>query len=172
MLTAGSSLAVFTCLASGFAGVLSEKLLKGGGGDDSIHIANIKLYTFGVIVNGFSAVMRQMMTDPNNPFNVFGGFNRYAILAAFMSACTGLMTALVLKYFDVLIKSFSTTAAMVLMYITSIVFFGKNLSLPFSCAVAVLATAVYIYNIIARELEEARTLLCKHTPETTPLKGI
>ena len=155
----GSLMVLITCCSSSFAGVFSEKLLKGGGGDDSMHVANIKLYTFGLLVNGSLALAKQIAFHPDDPVGLFSGFNNYAIVTAFGSAMTGLMTAVVLRYFDMIVKSISVSVAMLTIYTSSIFILGKPVTLQFTLAVCTISIAIYVYNVIARDMKELQTSL-------------
>jgi len=155
-MTFGSLLVVFTCFMSAFAGVLSEKLLKGGGGDDSMHVANIKLYAFGVLVNGGLAFGKQAAFSPSAPLAIFDGFNTYATMTAMGSALTGLMTAVVLRYFDIIVKSIAASVSMITVYMASIVFIGKPVTIQFTLAVCTISSALYVYNIVSPELVALR----------------
>ena len=60
---------------------------------------------FGVGVNFVVALGKQVYSNSSDPLGLLHGMNAYAWLSALLVACCGLMTSIVMKYFDVVIKA-------------------------------------------------------------------
>ena len=91
----GLVFAVIACCTSSFAGVYTEKLMKGD--SDSIHFQNLKLYLWGVASN---VAVLGYQGQLANLSNVFEGFNTAAYMVILIQASNGLVVSWLLKVRD------------------------------------------------------------------------
>lgn len=100
------------------------------------------------------AFFKQMAFAPDNPFGMFHGLTAYPLLTALGQAFCGLMVAMILKYFDILIKSICSAVAMLTTYASSVLFVHKPITMNFTVAVCIIGVAVYIYNVMGQMLKK------------------
>lgn len=107
--TVGYFFVILNSFAAGAGGVLSEKLLKGGTCEDSIHWQNMQLYFFGLL---YGLVMSLAFPGEAGS-GFFSGFNvwAYACVAAF--ALGGIIVSFILKYMDNFAKCFVAALAII-----------------------------------------------------------
>ncbi|CAF0965248.1 unnamed protein product [Rotaria sordida] len=136
-------LAVVTgCTLSGLAGVYFEKILKSN--DVSVWICNIQLGIFGII---FGTITMYLSDGPEVKEKGFlYGYTNMVWTATLVQSVGGLIVALVVKHADNILKSFATSAAILLSCIVSIVLFDFQLTLLFTLGAALVIFSIFLYS--------------------------
>jgi len=139
----GFSAVVTSCIASGFAGVYFEKILKGSKG--SVWLRNIQLGLFGAL----SGVAGVIINDGKEVMEK-GFFYAYSPLVwaiIFIQACGGLLVAVVVKYADNILKGFATSISIILSTVVATYLFNFEVTLLFAFGAALVIWAVYLYSL-------------------------
>ncbi|GJN88433.1 hypothetical protein Rhopal_001399-T1 [Rhodotorula paludigena] len=141
--------AVFcACMTSGLAGVYFEMVLKGSKAD--LWIRNVQLSFFSllpalmaVFAPGVSLVGGPAKPNPTAGQPIFANFGGWAWAVVF----GGLVTALVIRYSDNIMKGFATSLAIVLSFCAGIILFDFNVTLSFLVGSAMVVASTYLYNL-------------------------
>lgn len=136
---------LLACCCSGFAGVYFEKILKHQSSKTSLWERNIQM---GIISGSFGLVAvfsNDAESIAQNGF--FHGYRPIVWIAIAVNALGGLLTAVVVKYADNILKAFATSIAIVLSCILSIFLFDKIPTLSFLLGAFLVNVAVYIYGV-------------------------
>jgi len=141
-MTLSGVLALFTaaCL-SGLAGVWFEKMLKDS--KVSIWVRNIQLGLFSIVFASFSIGLE------NTDLDMFSGFDAWVLAVIVLSACGGLLVAVVITYADNIVKGFATSISIIVTSVICIFVpaFQFNPSLMFLMGTCVVMTACSMYNL-------------------------
>ena len=132
-----------SCIASGFAGVYFEKILKGSAG--SVWLRNVQLGLFGAV----SGVAGVILNDGNRIMEK-GFFYAYSPLVwaiIFIQACGGLLVAVVVKYADNILKGFATSISIILSTVVATYLFKFQVTVLFVLGAALVIWAVYLYSL-------------------------
>lgn len=129
------------CCTSGFAGVYFEKVLKGS--EISVWVRNIHLAIIGVVMGLFGMYMRDGEKVASLGF--FYGYNGVVWLLIIVQAGGGLLVAAVVKYADNILKAFSTSVAILLTALVSVVFFNFGVSSLFFVGAFMVVYAIFLY---------------------------
>eukprot|EP00123_Amoebidium_parasiticum_P015307 comp22887_c0_seq1/m.36177 comp22887_c0_seq1/g.36177 ORF comp22887_c0_seq1/g.36177 comp22887_c0_seq1/m.36177 type:complete len:340 (-) comp22887_c0_seq1:692-1711(-) len=129
------------CMTSGFAGVYFEKILKGS--TTSVWVRNVQLALFGGGL-GLVAVWWNDGAAVSEKGFFFGYYSIVWVVVA-INSLGGLITAVVVKYADNILKAFATSVAIVLSTILSVLFMGFQVSLLFIFGAGLVMGAVYLY---------------------------
>jgi UDP-sugar transporter A1/2/3 len=144
----GLAFVMMACCSSGLAAVWFESMLKGGDGGGtkkkvfSLWIRNVQMSIPSIIISFLS-----LITDLEG-ITAKGYHHNYTIwtvLAIFLMAFGGLVTALVVKYADNILKGFATSFAIIISCVISILFMGFELTYMFSFGVVLVSLATYLY---------------------------
>lgn len=130
------------CMTSGFAGVYFEKILKGS--NTSVWIRNVQLAMFGGLF-GLGAVA---WTDGNevSQRGFLVGYSPIVWTVIAINSLGGLVTAVVVKYADNILKAFATSVAILLSTILSVIFLGFVVSFLFLVGALLVMLSVYLYS--------------------------
>ena len=137
--------AVLTICSSslaGLAGVVIEKMMKGKK-RISIFQQNMWLNFWGAILNFLCLVVENGRSFPQRMSLIH--FNVYALLTVANTIVMGLVTVGILKVLSSVVKSFTSSASLVLTSILSSILFDVELNTVFYLAVFNLSIAVYLY---------------------------
>ena len=139
------------CFTSGFASIYFEWVLKGGqaGGTSQplpwydIWVRNFQLALFasagaavGVAGGDHSSVEAS---------GLFQGFTPLVWMVVFLQAFGGIVTALVIKFADNILKNFATAVSIVSSVIVSSLFLGFEVTIGFVVGAALVMAAVVLY---------------------------
>lgn len=140
------------CFTSGLAGVYFEKVLKGSQAD--LWIRNVQLSLFSLV----PAVL-PVLFAPATPSSAPGGAGLLAFLAApfahfnvwawatvAIQVLGGLVTAVVIKYSDNILKGFATSLSIVISFLVSVGFFGYQITPAFVLGSSTVLGATWMYN--------------------------
>ncbi|RLN51830.1 hypothetical protein BBJ29_002423 [Phytophthora kernoviae] len=142
--TKGLLAVVAACVCSGFAGVYFEKILKGAGSTTTLWERNVQMCFLGLALSGGGLVYNDFASIINQGF--FYGYRPVVWAAICMSAFGGLLTAVVVKYADNILKAFATSIAVVLSVIMSIFVFDKVPTGQFVVGAILVNGSVYAYS--------------------------
>ena len=137
------------CLMTAFAGVNFEKILKGT--SQSIWLRNIQLGFIGC-TSGYLTLLLDNngeIFDDNGGF--FQGYDWVVWLIILLQSLGGLMVAVVIKYTDNILKSFSTSNSIILSCMASVYFFDFQLSWEFVTGASLVMLSVCLYSYSTQE---------------------
>lgn len=131
------------CCLSGFAGVYFEKILKNTA-EVSLWLRNIQLSAIAIPFG----LVQVFMTDFNtiNEKGFFYGYSLITWIVILLQAQGGLLTAVVVKYSDNIMKGFATSLAIILSCIISIYAFDFQLTTQFSIGAAFVIGSLFLFN--------------------------
>jgi len=136
-------LSVFiTCLCSGFAGVYFEKILKKS--KVTLWARNVQLALFSVIPGYFIGCLL-IDGDEIREHGFFGGYNRWTVLSVICQSLCGIITAIVVKYADNILKGFANSISIILSCVVSYFFFDFHITLVFDIGVCIVIFSSYLY---------------------------
>lgn len=139
----GFSAVLTSCLASGFAGVYFEKILKGSKG--SLWLRNIQLGLFGTLSGIAGVLIKDGAAVAEKGF--FFAYSPMVWGVILIQACGGLLVAVVVKYADNILKGFATSISIILSTIVAIYLFSYHVTLLFVFGAAMVIWAVYLYSL-------------------------
>jgi len=136
----GFFLCVIYAVLSAFAGIYTEKLLKGS--RQSIHLQNMEIYFWSLFVNGAIAAW-----NGTNLFSMdfFRGYDTLTWTVILNGALMGQCVSFVMKYADNIVKVFAASLAMLISTLLSFLFFGFVPSPPMLIGCAVVSVSLYLY---------------------------
>ncbi|KAL8210405.1 hypothetical protein R6Q57_007137 [Mikania cordata] len=133
------------CL-SALAGVYTEFLMKKN--NDTLYWQNIQLYTFGAIFN-----MGRLFLDDfrggfeNGPWwdRLFNGYTITTWLVVLNLGSTGLLVSWLMKYADNIVKVYSTSMAMLLTMVLSVLLFTFKPTLQLLLGIIICIMSLHMY---------------------------
>lgn len=137
----GFSAALGACVLSGFAGIFFEKMLKTS--DLSVWMRNIQLSLLSLPLS----LITSLISDGSeiNQKGFFFGFDFFVVFLVTLTACGGLIVAVVVKYADNILKGFATSLAILLSCLVSIYLFSFQLTLQFALGTLLVIMSVFLY---------------------------
>lgn len=141
MCTAG-----MVCL-SGFAGVLIERQLKNQGATKQLSLweRNVQLSVWGVLFASMALVSRDSAKVLSGGF--FQGWSPFAVIVVMLQSVGGLVTAVVVKFTDTIIKGFAVGLSVVITALCSWALFDTQLTLTFACGATIVLASIFFFNI-------------------------
>ncbi|TFK72741.1 hypothetical protein BDN72DRAFT_762908 [Pluteus cervinus] len=134
------------CLTSGLAGVYFEMVLKGSKAD--LWVRNVQLSLFSLI----PALMPIIYATPSNYSqggilaDLFRNFGLWAWATVGIQVFGGLVTAVVIKYSDNILKGFATSLSIIFSFLASVVLFEFTITPSFIIGASVVLVATWMYN--------------------------
>ncbi|PLW24307.1 hypothetical protein PCANC_27005 [Puccinia coronata f. sp. avenae] len=130
------------CFTSGLAGVYFELVLKSSTKVD-LWIRNVQLSLFSLLPALFTA----LVASSSSPEPMLAHFGFWAWATILTQVVGGLVTALVIKFADNILKGFATSLSIILSTVAGVFLFDT--ALPFGSAVgaSVVLMSTYCYNI-------------------------
>ncbi|GAA5833033.1 hypothetical protein JCM5353_005443 [Sporobolomyces roseus] len=144
------------CLTSGLAGVYFEMVLKGSKADLWIRNVQLSFFSllpalFAVFLPGFSMVgggtPARSAAPPEERQAIFANFGGWAWSVVLIQVFGGLVTALVIRYSDNIMKGFATSLAIVLSFVAGVILFEFQVTTSFLVGTAMVVAATYLYNL-------------------------
>nr|XP_019011181.1 solute carrier family 35 (UDP-sugar transporter), member A1/2/3 [Kwoniella pini CBS 10737]OCF49962.1 solute carrier family 35 (UDP-sugar transporter), member A1/2/3 [Kwoniella pini CBS 10737] len=141
------------CMTSGLAGVYFEFILKSSSGSappPDLWIRNTQLSLFSLV-----PAIVPIIVAPAGPegmgyvgrvMSAFSNFNGWAIGTVLTQTLGGLITALVIRYSDNIMKGFATSLSIVISFLASVALFSYPITLAFVTGSSIVLAATYIYN--------------------------
>lgn len=133
------------CFTSGLAGVYFEMVLKGSKAD--LWVRNVQLSLFSLIPALLPILYAR--PPPNSAgfvTDLFRNFGTWAWATVSIQVFGGLVTAVVIKYSDNILKGFATSLSIVLSFLASVVLFDFHISWSFIIGASTVLTATWMYN--------------------------
>ncbi|SCV69023.1 BQ2448_2043 [Microbotryum intermedium] len=142
------------CMTSGLAGVYFELVLKGSKVD--LWVRNVQLSFFSLLpallpvffpdftlFGSESSVKTPVVADSRPLFAYFG---LWAWAVVLIQVIGGLVTALVIKFSDNIMKGFATSLAIILSFIAGMILFNFRVTPAFLVGTCIVVGATYLYN--------------------------
>lgn len=139
------------CMTSGLAGVYFEMVLKGSQTD--LWIRNVQLSFFSLLPALVPVFFPNFSLFPSTdlipqipavPQAIFAHFGIWAWAVVLTQVVGGLVTALVIKYSDNIMKGFATSLAIVLSFLAGVVLFQFRVTASFLVGSSVVVGATYL----------------------------
>ena len=133
------------CFTSGLAGVYFEMVLKNSKAD--LWVRNVQLSLFSLI-----PAFLPILYEPYHPAhggmwaNMLRNFGGWAWATVAIQVLGGLITAIVIKYSDNILKGFATSLSIVFSFLASVVLFGFRITPTFIIGSSVVLVATWMYN--------------------------
>ncbi|KAI0647036.1 nucleotide-sugar transporter-domain-containing protein [Trametes meyenii] len=138
---------VMACFTSGLAGVYFEMVLKNSQAD--LWVRNVQLSLFSLL----PALVPILFSDasPARPSpgwlqQLFANFGVWAWATVLTQVLGGLLTALVIKYADNILKGFATSLSIVISFLASVALFNFQMTVTFVLGSTVVLVATWMYN--------------------------
>lgn len=139
---------VAACFTSGLAGVYFEMVLKNTPGD--LWVRNVQLSLFSLL----PALVPIIFSSSSNTGNaaavfntdLFANFGAWAWATVLTQVLGGLLTALVIKYADNILKGFATSLSIVISFLASVALFSFHMTISFILGSCVVLVATWLYN--------------------------
>ena len=133
------------CFTSGLAGVYFEMVLKGSKAD--LWVRNVQLSLFSLI----PALLPILWASPppNSQgflLDLFRNFGAWAWATVAIQVFGGLVTAVVIKYSDNILKGFATSLSIVLSFLASVALFDFRITPSFVIGASTVLAATWMYN--------------------------
>jgi UDP-sugar transporter A1/2/3 len=141
----GFGAVTFACFTSGLAGVYFERELKNSKAD--LWVRNVQLSLFSLI----PAVLPVIWSAPHAGSDgllsaLFSNFGGWAWGTVSVQVFGGLVTAIVIKYSDNIMKGFATSLSIILSSLASVILFDFPITLPFLIGSSTVLAATWMYN--------------------------
>ena len=131
---------------SGVAGVLIERALKNQGSSKSLSLweRNVQLSLWGVLFASMSLLARDSAVVSERGF--FSGWSPFAVIVVLCQSVGGLVTAVVVKYTDTIIKGFAVGLSVVITSILAHFLFHTDLTLLFGLGAGAVLLSIFNFN--------------------------
>ncbi|MCO5599148.1 hypothetical protein L7F22_053248 [Adiantum nelumboides] len=110
----------------------------------NINVQNFWLYIFGIVFNAFAIFTQDFDAVMNKGF--FYGYTTITVCMITNHALSGIAVSMVMKYADNIVKVYSTSVAMLLTAVISMMLFNFKLTLPFVLGSLVVSIAVFLHS--------------------------
>jgi len=138
------------CFTSGLAGVYFEMVLKGSKAD--LWVRNVQLSLFSLIPALLPILCAAPPSDSRGFFlDLFRHFGAWAWATVAIQVFGGLITAIVIKYSDNILKGFATSLSIVLSFLASVALFDFRITPSFIIGASTVLSATWMYNQPASE---------------------
>ncbi|KAJ7449896.1 nucleotide-sugar transporter [Mycena latifolia] len=133
------------CLTSGLAGVYFEMVLKNTQTD--LWVRNVQLSLFSLLP-ALAPVFYLYASDPQEGWvsTLFHNFGGWAWGTVCVQVFGGLLTALVIKYSDNILKGFATSLSIVISFLASVALFDFQITFTFILGSLIVLVATWLYN--------------------------
>ncbi|KEP55265.1 UDP-galactose transporter Gms1 [Rhizoctonia solani 123E] len=135
------------CVTSGLAGVYFEMVLKGSQAD--LWVRNVQLSLFSLLPALVPIIFNNSGSTSDGrsfPFSLFANFSAWAWATVLTQVFGGLITAIVIKYSDNIMKGFATSLSIVISFLASVALFDFRITLAFVVGSSTVLAATWMYN--------------------------
>ncbi|KAI0780524.1 nucleotide-sugar transporter-domain-containing protein [Trametes elegans] len=133
------------CFTSGLAGVYFEMVLKNSKAD--LWVRNVQLSLFSLLPAIFPLFFETYHPARGGIWaNMLRNFGGWAWATVSIQVLGGLITAIVIKYSDNILKGFATSLSIVLSFLASVALFGFRLTPSFVIGSTIVLVATWMYN--------------------------
>ena len=154
------------CFTSGLAGVYFEMVLKGSKAD--LWVRNVQLSLFSLVPALLPVVFSNHRNSQGFFTDLLRNFGGWAWGTVAIQTFGGLITAVVIKYSDNILKGFATSLAIILSFLASVALFDFKLTPSFVVGSTTVLAATWMYNQPAGK--ETITIPIPSRP-STPFNG-
>jgi UDP-sugar transporter A1/2/3 len=158
---------VSACFTSGLAGVYFEMVLKNSQAD--LWVRNVQLSLFSLLpaLAPVFLTQRASISFVGNGFfsTLFDNFGAWAWATVIVQVVGGLVTAMVIKYSDNIMKGFATSLSIVISFLASVALFDFQMTITFVLGSSIVLIATWLYNQPGRAT--SRVSLVTLTPLTS-----
>ncbi|CAL1386463.1 unnamed protein product [Linum trigynum] len=142
----GYMLGALSACLSALAGVYTEFLMKKN--NDSLYWQNVQLYTFGVLFNMAKLIVDDFQSGfEKGPWwqRLFNGYSVTTFLVVLNLGSTGLLVSWLMKYADNIVKVYSTSMAMLLTMVLSVLLFSFKPTLQLFLGIIICMMSLHMY---------------------------
>lgn len=133
------------CFTSGLAGVYFEMVLKNSKAD--LWVRNVQLSLFSLVPAALPIFWESRHHGPYGLMaRLFQHFGGWAWATVAIQVFGGLVTAVVIKYSDNILKGFATSLSIVLSFLASVALFGFHITPSFVIGSSTVLAATWMYN--------------------------
>ena len=132
------------CFTSGLAGVYFEMVLKGSKAD--LWVRNVQLSLFSLVPALFPIIFSSHQNSQGFFRDLLKNFGGWAWGTVAIQTFGGLVTAVVIKYSDNILKGFATSLAIILSFLASVALFDFRLTPSFMVGSTTVLVATWMYN--------------------------
>ncbi|KAG5338801.1 UDP-galactose transporter [Termitomyces sp. T112] len=133
------------CFTSGLAGVYFEMVLKNSRAD--LWVRNVQLSLFSLIPALLPIIYSEKPVDSQGfLYDLFRNFGTWAWATVAIQVFGGLITAVVIKYSDNILKGFATSLSIVLSFLASVFLFDFHITFSFIVGASTVLSATWMYN--------------------------
>ncbi|KAJ7137835.1 nucleotide-sugar transporter-domain-containing protein [Mycena epipterygia] len=169
---AGFGAVTAACFTSGLAGVYFEMVLKNSRAD--LWVRNVQLSLFSLIP-ALLPVLYSSTAPPHNSrgflLDVFRNFGPWAWATVSIQVFGGLVTAIVIKYSDNILKGFATSLSIILSSLASVALFHFRITPSFIIGSTTVLCATWMYNQPPGQEPLAIVTLTGSSGKSTPFPG-
>ncbi|PPR03620.1 hypothetical protein CVT24_007735 [Panaeolus cyanescens] len=137
----------FACFTSGLAGVYFEMVLKNSQTD--LWVRNVQLSLFSLLPALAPIIVTQQIASNAGEglmSVLFANFGAWAWATVLVQVLGGLVTAMVIKYSDNILKGFATSLSIVISFLASVALFDFHLTITFVLGSSIVLIATWLYN--------------------------
>ncbi|KAG5220876.1 UDP-galactose transporter [Salix suchowensis] len=132
------------CFTSGLAGVYFEMVLKNSQAD--LWVRNVQLSLFSLLP-AIAPILYDHASEGFGAFStLFRNFGFWAWSTVLVQVLGGLITAMVIKYSDNILKGFATSLSIVISFLASVALFNFQMTFTFVLGSVVVLIATWLYN--------------------------
>jgi UDP-sugar transporter A1/2/3 len=139
---------VAACFTSGLAGVYFEMVLKNSQAD--LWVRNVQLSLFSLLPAVAPIIFTQhaygVKEGQSLISTLFDNFGAWAWATVWVQVLGGLITAMVIKYSDNILKGFATSLSIVISFLASVALFDFQMTITFMLGSAIVLIATWLYN--------------------------
>jgi UDP-sugar transporter A1/2/3 len=132
------------CFTSGLAGVYFEMVLKNSPGD--LWVRNVQLSLFSLLPALGPLLLSGDLHGGAHGLDIFRNFGPWAWGTVAVQVFGGLVTALVIKHADNILKGFATSLSILISSLASVALFNFTLSFAFVAGSSVVLAATMLYS--------------------------
>ena len=133
------------CFTSGLAGVYFEMVLKNSKAD--LWVRNLQLSLFSLVPALVPVLYGPPVPDSSGFIaNFFKNFGGWAWATVSIQVFGGLVTAVVIKYSDNILKGFATSLSIILSFLASVILFNFSITPSFVIGSSTVLVATWLYN--------------------------
>jgi len=164
---------LFYGAVSASASVFNEYIMKEGtGANQSIHLQNLLLYSWGMLLNGAAFLL-----FASNGSAAGAGFETstqlfWWILFVLNGAFHGLVISAVIKYLSSIFKLFMSACAIFVAGFLQLVLGASSLPIGFVAAACMVSAALYLYNTPGLLFKESESASADTNDKPEELKGL
>lgn len=144
---------VAACFTSGLAGVYFEMVLKNSQSD--LWIRNVQLSAFSLLP-ALVPIFISQHSQSGLIQSLFQNFGAWAWATVAIQVLGGLVTAMVIKYSDNILKGFATSLSIVISFLASVALFDFQITFTFILGSVIVLIATWLYNQPSRSPSSSR----------------